>query len=250
VRLPDGSSVASWHLPDGSGRPRDESTTPVVLVHGLGAAGVTQVPLAFELAAHTGVHVPDLPGYGRSPAGDGSAGPAASAQRLAGWARAHDLGPAIYLGVSAGCQVLLHLLATHPHLVDRAVLQGPTVQADARGRASQLARLLGDAPLEHPGLVVLQLAELARRGPQPFLRVAPDFLDDTPEALAPTVARPVLVVRGGLDPLVSADWARRLTALLPAGGLAELPRAPHALMYSRPRELAALTLGFAGHVPR
>ncbi len=231
--------MSSWHLAGAVG-------PPSVLVHGIGAAGPTQVPLALQLAHHGPVHVPDLPGFGSSTASPGGADPAALADSLAAWATAHDIGPAVYLGVSAGCEVVLHLLADHPHLADRAVLQGPTVQPGARTRRSQLGRLLLDAPLEHPGLVALQLRELARRGPRPFLRAAPHFLGDRPEAVASRVAHPVLVVRGGHDPLVAGAWARRLAALLPHGACTELPRAPHALMYSRPRELAALAVGFAG----
>ncbi|HZA20122.1 MAG TPA: alpha/beta hydrolase, partial [Actinomycetota bacterium] len=43
---------------------------------------------------------------------------------------------------------------------------------------------------------------------------------------------PVLIVRGGRDPIVSQGWAERLTSALPDGRLAVVPGAAHATNFN------------------
>lgn len=235
--LPDGRMIHSWHLEDADG-------PPVVAVHGLGAASDALVPIATELAAHFAVHLPDLPGFGRSRDDRDDRGPAELADALATWARAVDLPPAAFLANSAGCQVVLHLAVRHPGTVDRLVLQGPTIDAHARTRGAQLLRLGLDGLLEHPTLGRVQARGVRQAGFRRLRRCLDRFLADEPEALMRQVRASLLVVRGTRDPLVPQRWAQRLTGLARDARLTVVPGGPHALVYSRPRELAAVVIPF------
>jgi pimeloyl-ACP methyl ester carboxylesterase len=216
----------------------------VVLLHGIGAGAEVVAPIAAELAGRFAVVAPDLPGFGLSSGRPDTADPGSLAAALARWVEVRDLGPAAFLGVSAGCQVLVRLAVLAPHLVDRLVLQGPTVARQDRRAPSQLARLALDAVLEHPALWGVQVRGVVRLGPRRLVRVADALLQDRPEAVLPEVGCPVLVVRGGWDPLVPARWAEQVAGLAPRGRLAVVPRAPHALVYSRPEELARVAVPF------
>jgi pimeloyl-ACP methyl ester carboxylesterase len=237
TRLDEATAIHAGHL-GAVDAPR------VVLLHGIGAGAEVVAPIAAALADRCAVVAPDLPGFGRSTGHPDATDPRSLAAALARWVEARQLGPAAFLGVSAGCQVLTRLAVTAPHLVDRLVLQGPTVARGARAAPSQLARLALDAVLEHPGLWFVQARGVVRLGLRRLVRVADDLLDDRPESVLPRIGCPVLVVRGGWDPLVPASWSEQVARLAPHGRLAVVPRAPHALVYSRPRQLARVTVPF------
>ena len=100
----------------------------VVLVHGLAVSHRYLMPTARLLAAPHDVYVVDLPGFGLS----GDPGPALDvpehAAALAQWLDANRLGPAVLLGNSFGCQVLVELVTREP----RALRRPGSVRADHR----------------------------------------------------------------------------------------------------------------------
>jgi pimeloyl-ACP methyl ester carboxylesterase len=101
--------------------------TPVLLVHGLGANGVSWWPVGAGLAERLGVTVSavDLLGFGRT----GSQSQPATIARntellrtvLAEW------GPAVVIGNSMGAAIAIRLAARHPDLVRALVLVDPAV---------------------------------------------------------------------------------------------------------------------------
>jgi len=54
------------------------------------------------------------------------------------------------------------------------------------------------------------------------------------------VTSPVVVVRGGRDPIVPRRWAQEVTDALPNGRFAEIPETGHTANWSAPVELARL----------
>lgn len=60
------------------------------------------------------------------------------------------------------------------------------------------------------------------------------MLADAIERKLPRVRCPALVVCGGRDRVVPAEWARRVAALLPLGHLAIVPGYGHMAHYSGP----------------
>jgi len=217
---------------------------PLVMIHGLGVSGRTLLPLARLLAAGRGVLVPDLPGFGRSPAPrpprprtldvSGLAATVAAAMEAAGLPRA------AVLGHSLGGQVAVELADRFPQRVARLVLVAPTVDRAARTAGREVLRLLADSYREPPALVALAAWDYLAAGPRRIAATLRFALADAIERKLPWIDAPALVVRGRRDPVVSQRWAEEVARRLPAGELAVFARAAHALPFSAPGELAAL----------
>jgi 2-hydroxy-6-oxonona-2,4-dienedioate hydrolase len=211
---------------------------PVVLVHGLVVSGRYMVPLLEELARSHAVYAPDLPGFGLS---EGPAGPldvAGLADALAAWMRAAGLGGAALIGNSMGCQVIAELVLRHPDLVEKVVLQGPTMDPRARSAPRQMWRLLVDTKREPPSLVAIEAFDLLRAGVVRSWRTFRHALDDPIEERLPRLRVPALVVHGSRDRISPRHWAEEVARLLPDGRLVFLPGTPHAANYSAPARFA------------
>jgi pimeloyl-ACP methyl ester carboxylesterase len=103
------------------------------------------VPAAERLGVHHPVYAPDLPGFGKSAKPRQALDLAGLSDALASWMRAVGLNRAAFLGNSMGCQIVAEFALRHPSLIERAVLQGPTVDREARNLVRQAARLPADA---------------------------------------------------------------------------------------------------------
>ena len=217
---------------------------PVVLVHGLVVSGRYMVPLMDGLVASHAVYVPDLPGFGRSEGPAHVPDVAGLADSLAAWMRAMGLSGAALVGNSMGCQVIVELALRHPGLVERAVLQGPTMDPRARSAPRQMGRLLIDTTREPLSLVAIEGLDLLRAGVGRSWRTFRHALRDPIEEKLPNVRVPVLVVHGSRDGISPRRWAEEVTRLLPNGELVVLPHAAHAANYSAPEEFARAVRSF------
>ena len=77
-----------------------EDAPPIILVHGLGVASRSMVPLAKALAPSYRVHAPDLPGFGDSEKPPQVLNLAELTDCLVAWTRACGLERAVFLGNS------------------------------------------------------------------------------------------------------------------------------------------------------
>jgi 2-hydroxy-6-oxonona-2,4-dienedioate hydrolase len=223
---------------------RDEKGSPVVLVHGLGVSSRYMIPTAARLAPHRQVYAPDLPGFGRSQKRERALNIEELAHALFGWMEAVGVPRAVLLGNSIGCQVVVDLALSRPSAVDRIVLVAPTVDTEARTVFRSFARLLLDVPRERLSLPFIALLDYLQAG---LGRTAHTFgyaIQDRVEEKLPHVTHPALVVRGSRDPIVSQNWAKEVTKLLPAGSLAVLEGAAHAVNHNSPAALTELVLDF------
>jgi 2-hydroxy-6-oxonona-2,4-dienedioate hydrolase len=216
----------------------------MVLVHGLGVSGHYLVPTARALARWYPVCVPDLPGAGHSDDPDHALTIPELADALAGWADSLGLPPAVYLGNSLGCQIIVDLALRRPALVERAVLVGPTVDPEGRTLIQQAGRALLDWGMEPFSLWPILLRDYLRAGPWRVLRTFQHALADPIAHKLPAVRQPVLLVRGSLDSIVPRPWLERMHRLLPEARLAVLPHATHATNWSAPEALARLVCAF------
>ena len=217
---------------------------PVVLVHGLVVSGRYMVPLLDELARSHAVYAPDLPGFGWSEGLAHAPDVAGLADALAGWMREAGLSGAALVGNSMGCQVIVELALRHPELVERAVLQGPTMDPRARSAPRQMWRLLIDTTREPPSLVAIEGLDLFRAGVVRSWRTFRHALQDPIEEKLPQVRVPALVVHGSRDRISPQSWAEEVARLLPRGRLVVLPHAAHAANYSAPAEFARAVRAF------
>jgi pimeloyl-ACP methyl ester carboxylesterase len=202
------------------------------------------VPIAELLSPHHPVYVPDLPGFGESDKPARALNVPELTDALAGWTRAAELGRAALLGNSFGCQIVAELALRYPALVERTVLQGPTMDPQARGARRQLLRWLDNSRRESPSQALISAQEYWTCGVRRLLKTFRYALEDRIEEKLPRVRIPTLVVRGSEDPIVPQRWAEEATRLLPDGRLVVIPGMPHTLVYDAPRQLARVVLPF------
>jgi 2-hydroxy-6-oxonona-2,4-dienedioate hydrolase len=214
-----------------SGNPAPEGRTAVVLVHGLVVSSRYMVPTAKHLAPHYRVFVPDLPGFGRSESPRRVLDVSGLSDALSAWMGALGIKRAALVGNSVGCQVIADLAVRHPGRVERAVLQGPTMDPKGRSVFRQAGRFLLDVPREPPSLVPIELLDLLSAGARRAWRTLRYALEDRIEEKLPYVRVPTLVVRGSRDPIATQRWAEEVTGLLPMGRLSVIPGAAHAANY-------------------
>lgn len=227
---------------------------PVVFVHGLGVSTRYMEPTMARLAEmHTVVGL-DLAGFGRSAAPSRPFGVAEHARTLARWLEARHIGPAIFVGNSYGCQVIVECVARWPERAVGLVLNAPTMDPAHRNALVMLARVLADVPREPWRLAVIVARDYLRAGPRRILATLAEALRDRIEEKLPAVAQPVLVVCGARDPVVTARWASECARLVgierpgAAGGVMQcVATAAHALPYDDPATFAGIIANFARH---
>ncbi|HEV2108014.1 MAG TPA: alpha/beta hydrolase [Thermomicrobiales bacterium] len=224
--------------PAGAGAP------PVVLVHGFVISSRYMVPAAEQLARQYPVYAPDLPGFGRSTKPGRALSLTELADALVAWLDVMGLEQPVLLGNSFGCQVIADLAVRYPDRLARAVLIGPTIDRHRRTALQQIARLQLDMLREPASLPLLHIPDYVRAGPRRIFRTYQEMMRDRIEENLPLISIPTLVVRGTRDPVAPRDWVEEVTRLLPAGRLAMIPGAAHAVNYNAPLELARLVRGF------
>ncbi|ROO61060.1 pimeloyl-ACP methyl ester carboxylesterase [Micromonospora sp. Llam0] len=217
---------------------------PIVLVHGLGVAAGLCVPVAGRLAATGTVLAPDLPGCGRSSKPEPVPGVAELGTAVASWLPAVVTAPAVLVGVSLGCQVVLEAAVQAPDWVSAVVLASPTVDRGRRAWRSQLWRWQVEQTTQSGRLKRIQLTDYRRAGVGRVLRTFSAALADRPEDRIRRVGAPVLVCRGSRDPLVSDRWVADLRRQAPDGRLRRLPGVVHAMSHDNPLEFARVIHGF------
>lgn len=223
---------------------------PVVLVHGLAVSHRYMMSLAVRLAARYPVLAVDLPGFGLSDEPGRVLDLPELADRLAKWLEVLGAAPAVLLGNSFGCQVAVELAVRHPALVRGLVLDGPITDTRARSAPRQILRWLRDLPREDPSQAPILLRDVLDAGPPRIARTFQISLRDPIERKLPVVGVPVLVTRGGREPIVPERWARQVATLLPRGEFAVVPGSPHNANYSAPGRLAGLVIPFLDRLPR
>jgi pimeloyl-ACP methyl ester carboxylesterase len=219
---------------------------PVVLLHGLGVSGRYFLPLARVLAREF-----ELPGHGDSSRPPHALDVRALGDVLEGWLEAAGLPDRIVVvGNSMGCQVAAALSVLRPVRTRALVFIGPTLDPANRDLVRLLLRFVGTGCFERLSLPGRVLVDYARMGVRRYAEELRHMLADRIERHLPLVSVPTLVLRGSQDLVVPAEWAARVTALLPEGRLVTVPGWGHALHHAVPDEVARLTRAFLSSVAR
>ena len=213
---------------------------PVVLLHGYGVSGTYMLPLARQLATSFRVLVPDLPGQGKSEPRPGLRSVSELADAFAAWLEAAELERPAVVANSLGCQVVTELAARAPGLVGPLTLVGPTIDPARRQGRHQLFAALRDSAREPVRLLAIAASDDLGAGMRQLVVTARAAFDDRIEERLPFVEQPAVVVRGGDDRFVSAEWAEQVTALLPDGRLVVVPGEPHAVHFTQPATVAGV----------
>ena len=156
----------------------------------------------------------DLPGFGRSGTPPKALDTPGLGRALAAWLDARGVGPAIFIGNSYGCQVIVELAIQDPSRVVGLVLNAPTMDPAHRTIFGQLWRVLADIPFEPWRLGFLVANDYIRARPFRLLATLRHALADHIEEKLPDIVAPTIVVCGALDPVVTVAWAAEAARLV------------------------------------
>lgn len=214
----------------------------IVMVPGVGTTSRYARPLLDALEGSVPASAVELPGLGSSSSIEIPRDIPAQSDVVAAWLRTTGRWPAIVVGNSMGAQTAVELAIRHAELVEQLVLIGPTIDAEARGLFRQAGKLLVDATIERPSMLLLTITDgfLTRR--RAVLRYVQAAFAHHLEDRIGLVQVPVTIIRGELDPLAPRRWVRRLTELAPQGRSVEVAGGGHACHHGRPDAVAALLL--------
>jgi pimeloyl-ACP methyl ester carboxylesterase len=231
--------------------------TPLVFVHGLGVSVRYLEPTMSLLVAEHHVAGLDLPGFGRSGTPPEALDTHGLASALAAWLDVRGIGPAVFVGNSYGCQVIVEMAMRDPQRIVGLVLNAPTMDPAHRTISGQMLRVLADIPFEPFGLGWVVLRDYLRVGPLRLLTTLRYALADRIEEKLPDITAPTVVVCGAHDPVVTMAWAAeaaRLVGVSSRGAigatLSVVPTGAHALPYDDPTAFAALIESFVERVHR
>ncbi|TDN90717.1 alpha/beta hydrolase [Microbacterium sp. BK668] len=215
--------------PEGSSRP------PVVLVHGIGMSHRYLSKLHALLAAEGRVFSIDLPGFGGLPKPPHDVDVPAMASGLADVVASLDAGPVVLIGQSMGCQWVVELAVQRPDLVAQVVTIGPVVDAGHRSVLAQTAALAVDSLREPPNVNALVLTDYIRCGIPWYLTQLRHMVGYPIEERVAVLPVPLLIVRGGRDPIAGEEWCRELRDRAGSARLVVIPGHPHNVQQSAPR---------------
>jgi len=223
------------------------SGPPVVLVHGLAGSHRWWRYTIPALRDSYQVHIPELPGFGRSR----RAGPVPSipeaAEIVLDWMETLGLREAALVGHSMGGQISIHCAAGQPGRISRLVLAAPAgIPRDLSLR--NLPRLaLGLLPPRvwgRPGFMPTILMDALRAGPVTLWTALRHILADDVRGLLPGISRPTLLIWGDRDPLVPPEHGPIMRELLADAELVMIPGAAHNVMVDRPGDFNSVLLDF------
>jgi 2-hydroxy-6-oxonona-2,4-dienedioate hydrolase len=216
---------------------------PVVLAHGAAVSSRHMAPTAEALASHVRVLVPDYPGQVVPTTLRRCSTRQGLRKFPRGMVRDCRARPWHLLGNSFGCQIIAELAARRPDLVERLVLQGPTVDPAAHG-IRQLGRWLVNFRREGSTQPRATFGQWAQAGPRVFWRTLRYMDEHRIERTLPRVAAPTLVVRGSRDPIIPQSWAEKAARLIPDGRLTVIEDETHTIVLSAPERLVEAVLPF------
>ncbi|GAA0463370.1 hypothetical protein Ade02nite_30100 [Paractinoplanes deccanensis] len=215
-------------------------STPIVHVHGFAISGSYMLPTARALAHRATTLVPDLPGYGRSPAWGHTLGISSLAWALLELLDALRLDRVVLVGNSMGGPVSLEVAHSAPERVAGVVLASPAGGEHNQPLTRALVQLARDVPRESGRMVRVALPDYLRFGPVNAVHLFGELVRfPSLERLLRTPV-PTLAVLGGRDPLMPPEHrVRELSHLAPPHlSVAVIEGAAHAMNFSHPAELA------------
>lgn len=236
---------------------------PLLLLHAFPLSGAQWEPQVHALADRHTLLVPDLPGFGGSPAPAEQYTLDDIADSLAATLDRYRLGRVAVCGLSMGGYIAFAMLRRHPQRIAKLVLADTRAGADneqaraGREANARLAETSGSAaiadkmlpsllsPAAPPALVAHTRALIAANAPRGIalaLRAMALRADST--ELLGDIAAPTLVIVGADDALTPPDEARRVQAAIPSARLVEIPDAGHIANLQQPEAFSLALADF------
>jgi pimeloyl-ACP methyl ester carboxylesterase len=221
-------------------RPARAEHPPYVLVHGLGMTHRYFDRLADELSSDAVVHSIDLPGYGSDPRPRRQLDVEDHGALIVGALEALGIGRCTLVGHSMGAQFVTAAALRAPELAERVVLVGPVVDRLRRTVLQQSVSLLLDTFRESPRANLIVYTDYFRTGMRWYLRQLMPMMEYPLERAVERLACPVLVLRGGRDPVARRRWCRELADRAVDGAFVEVPGQAHVVQLQAAAHVAAV----------
>ncbi|MGC5224005.1 alpha/beta fold hydrolase [Micromonospora sp. DT81.3] len=222
-----------------STRPENASAVPYVIVHGIGVSHRYSSPLHDTLAAEADVYSVDLPGFGGLPKPKRDLTIEEMAGALGEALDAIGVKDAVLIGHSMGTQWVVELALQRPDLASSVVVIGPVTDDRHRSVLAQSAALGIDTLGEPPIANAIIFTDYLRSGPVWYSTQLRHMLAYRLEDKVGDLAVPLLVMRGGKDPIAGTEWCRRVRDSAPRGSLVLVPGHHHVVQYTAPRAVAS-----------
>jgi pimeloyl-ACP methyl ester carboxylesterase len=219
--------------------PHAQGSPVFVLIHGIGASHRYLSRLHAEFSGDATVHSIDLPGFGGVPKPGAPPDITAMAAALAALLDQLGVTGAVVVGHSMGVQWAVELGVIRPDLVAQLVLIGPVTDDTHRSLVYQSLTLARDVLAEPPSVNLTVFGDYLRCGPRWFLKQSRFMIPYPIEERMPRLTMPVLVLRGGNDPIASTGWCRRLVGRASRARLVIVPGHRHVVQFTAPRAVAA-----------
>lgn len=215
-----------------------------VLIHGIGTSHRYLARLHTELGKNADVHSIDLPGFGGVPKPAFSPSIPAMAVAISSVLDQLNISGAVVVGHSMGAQWATELGVTRPDLVAALTLIGPVTDTAHRSLRYQSLMLARDVLGETPVVNTTVFNDYLRCGPRWFLKQSRFMIPYPLEQQLRQLRVPVLVLRGGNDPIARTDWCRRLVRSAAHAQLVVVPGHRHVVQFTAPRAVASAIHAF------
>ncbi|MFB8190559.1 alpha/beta fold hydrolase [Microbacterium sp. NPDC055988] len=222
-----------------SRRPPGADSPSVVLVHGIGMSHRYLSRLHAVLADLTHVVSVDLPGFAGLPKPSDDPDVRRMGRALSEVIASLGEERIIVVGHSMGAQWAAEAVLHRPERVQAVVAIGPVVDQRHRSLMAQARALAVDTLGETPLINLIVFADYLRCGVPWYLKQARHMIAHPTEQRYAELQPPVLVIRGGDDPVAGRAWCRRLRDAARAARLVEVPGRNHVVQHSAPRAVAA-----------
>jgi len=209
-----------------------------LLVHGVGISHRLFSRLHGVLSAEHSVHTLDLPGFGGLPKPASDPDVEAMAADLGRVLDRLQIGPVVAIGDSMGTQWVVELAAQRPDLVSHVVAIGPVADSRHRSLLEQATALGLDSLREPPSANARVLVEYARCGPRWYAQQVRHMLDYPIEKRVSELSVPLLVLRGGRDPIAGPEWSRDVARRTARGRFVQVAGHPHLVQHTAPEPVA------------
>lgn len=220
------------------------ATRTFVLIHGIGMSHRYLRRLHAHLASADTVVSIDLPGFGGLARPERDLDVPEMASRIADVLDRGKYRDVVAVGHSMGCQWVVELALHRPDLVSHVVALGPVVDDRHRTVLAQARALARDILREPLSANWLVLSDYLRCGIPWYLTQLRHMIAYPLEARLGALTRPLLIVRGGRDPVAGATWCRRLRDAAPDAAFVEIPRSGHVVQHHAPAVVASALRSF------
>ena len=223
---------------------------PLVLIHGFPFDHTLWEDVAGPLAKHARLILPDLRGFGKSPAPDGVYSMRLMAEDIAAMLDRLGIHKAILAGHSMGGYISLAFAQAYPERLAGLALIASQSAADSPERRQGRLRLAEEA--KRKSLKSVLMANLDRYSPDPAVRErvkelmlrsqrvgvigALKGMAERPDAteILSGLHVPCVIIAGSEDAILSPDTAREMVQMLSRGWVVEVPGGGHMPMYEAP----------------